>query len=715
MLVDALCGSDTGYMYLSCASGIFKVGYRLEKLVEKTSIGMVIDGELGLATVNRPMGLCWDNDLSNEAISAELLKQTLAVDFAPTEGLWIADMADHSIRLICQGKIITLCRGNSSSSKDGKARAYSMSTTSFATTAFPADVRRLSHRPLVLFSEWGGTLPPRVRLLNMSSWTISTLRTLDDSSINPPNWRPSIFVRPFESTGHVQLACLPTAAHPASAPLSFRMNVDTGSVVPDYAKTVDFDGVERKAISYPISLHASRPMQLDVCYLPNSLSASVTYVRGLIQADGSYALQGIGYPVTGSLPLAYNPTLDIMVVRTLDDTSLVFHYLASRRTPRILAPIVDLTSFINHPSLRNFSTAITHAPSSSTWMVSFDLLRSIHPELNEDLVKAAVRNSTLPVSSVSAFIDCLHLSPLPKDLGWRNTLLRWYHILLLMNKSNISAAWIVREFTLNLWPSLNSDALRGFLLDALWHLDEKWPQDLGAIVDMLFGFPSPQHATASSKEDSEPSSRLAALRPTGLRSVFLSWEEMSWPPAPSSLLKRSSDFAFSMRPPNDQSLAIVGNLFFMYARWRWFKRLVDDPNSSRSRVALIPTWMTQTMLTAILEVIHGDYHALLSEQEAVVLLEHAHEVSLVDDEYTALAPFGGLWTYCLELTFPGIDDLGILGKFVKHHCLGNRAQVITIRTALIRTAASKGDDHSHSVTDALVRFTRRDTNTMPPS
>lgn len=640
------------------------------------------------AAVCCPRSIDWDADLGNGTASLRELESALGATEEVKEGMWIADRDDNSIRLATQDKVLTVIGTREKGSRDGNARISDEFKRSddLALLENPVSVVRLRGRPTLVIMERAHE-KMRFRLANLETWKVSTvlLNTTSPKDSSFPSHRPWLCFRSPEpeaiGSPYVQVVDL----HRFSRALSVRLNIETGET-------------ERR------HLHPSQPVHVVVAPIVSS-KGSPMYYRFNMNAPPK-TLFGSLFSSPTAIPLAH-----VASTNTLVRVHSAMELYSLRLTPKTQQtplnshlPIFDLSSLINCDALP-FDTIIENTKSTTTWTFSVAILSMIYPTLDAKLLKAAIRKSTLPLDSINAFLSCLHQKPLPTSRKWRKSCRIWSHVVFLFQNSGLSADWLLSKFAAEFVPQIPVDDMCMCLIDAWGDKETAWTKDdaiivslaatvrkhcLDRLTEIVATSPSSDTVRLLSNVATIGGDKVAlALSPEmrlGLphlfpRLIFRLWDC----PNPSTLGSQPSDFMFVFQGPDGKTEAIVANIFYMYPRWKWFKRLLDtkDGQEAKTRTARIPAWMTRDIIVAVLHSIHGERRWALSQADAMTVLENGREIDLVDESLRPVAPFEELWQHCLDEALPEINDSNRLTHMAKFHRLGMHYKVDEIIDSMI--------------------------------
>lgn len=115
---------------------------------------------------------------------------------------------------------------------------------------------------------------------------------------------------------------------------------------------------------------------------------------------------------------------------------------------------------------------------------------------------------------------------------------------------------------------------------------------------------------------------------------------------------------------------------------------------------LLPVWVTENMLLAILNTLSGGIPPELSPEEAFTLLEHSYELGIVYSPHRPLEPFGSLWGTCMKMLFPPINDSNRLLHLKRYHRLGMRKRARWVMKLILNSEVPLTLQESLSVLDS---------------
>lgn len=384
----------------------------------------------------------------------------------------------------------------------------------------------------------------------------------------------------------------------------------------------------------------------------------------------------------GMQMLYYDPSVKKLVVRG-------FHKVVGETfRGAVSSSAHDLSCFVNND---NFPLDLCITAADYSWKVSSDLLGSIHPSLDLKLLVKEIGSCTFPRASIDAFIHYLHLKPLSSvgiDSSEQRDISRlWSHVARMWASVGLPRAQgPATKFASEIVPRLSSAAACAILID-LWNEDStNWHKGDLLIESLRAQIRNHHYSTFTEMVTSTPSAKNVMLAmhvaaytelhtfsiarpetPMGLTKFEIRWQSLgAGSPNPKQLLRRPTDFVFSLDHPHDQSQGVVANMLHLYLRWRWFKRMVET-GSVKNRTFVLPGHVPPNMLFYILSCIHSGEIASLGLPDAMALLKYRHEFDLTDQEDHPISPFTHLLKDCLSRCFPSLDVKNCFEYLISYH------------------------------------------------
>ena len=331
--------------------------------------------------------------------------------------------------------------------------------------------------------------------------------------------------------------------------------------------------------------------------------------------------------------------------------------------------------------------------------VSSDTLRNLHPDLNTLQLMKVVK--TFPDASVDAFIRYLLGSPLKSNTNESHII--WSHSIFIYAALGLGNNLPFKTFVFSILPYLTTSEACNMLRDIWNDTHTNWTRAdpliealaLHVVAQCFEEFQALLIASASGR-NMELAFAVHAIKDTktaivwsepsplrGLQPIQV-YEADCTLTQPSLLLNGPNEFVFVLNLP-DRRLAMVGDIRYLYTRWNWFKRLIDCGGSEKlNRVAEMPGWMSPVELATILGYVHAGWcWADLKCHEALNLLEHRHEMELVDRDGNPHPTFADLHHACRSLLFPNPTEKNVLGQVTSYHRIGEMAKVKELLTAIV--------------------------------
>lgn len=319
---------------------------------------------------------------------------------------------------------------------------------------------------------------------------------------------------------------------------------------------------------------------------------------------------------------------------------------------------ISISQLLDFPYIK-FDTDLVHELSGTTWNMPSALLDT-HKGLQVSKLISTVKASPLPAASIEALLRYLCYSP-PTSDDTRVLCLTYAHLIRLYSHLELGDEVLLAHFWQRVIVKTPGKTLLLGLIE-IWsdvHLsdwtvhhhvvhacglrirDDITDTDFLEITSkhlnphnyLLFNFLSCHTNLNNFSSHYDLSTyRLAAPKLNPL-------EEPN-----ESILRVQSPNDFEFRYESDDGSApiiIIGSLIHMIPQWNWIRRMfVCGSSEALSRSAVLPVWMKPSVLITILNRIYGKKDTMF-EDDALVILEHAAELDLVDGE-TGLEPFKSL-------------------------------------------------------------------------
>lgn len=365
--------------------------------------------------------------------------------------------------------------------------------------------------------------------------------------------------------------------------------------------------------------------------------------------------------------------------------------------------VSDLSPLLGSPIPHNL--LVHHAASKRSWNLHSDVL-SCHAGLETKdrlrKLEATIHTSSLPASSINALINYLYHKRIDTtDLNKACT--ETCHVIALCEAVGLDTRFLASELATRIVAKMSNDSICQQLLAAWFNKDIEWSETSAVIVILVERIR--KHAQAvtflSSFDTLDlndiPPARIAKrtaivthlISPaTSLKQPTLS----TFPPTipaislstvgkassktgteknPTRYLSAPTDFVFCIQGQL-QAGFVVANGWRLYPRWHWFARMINAGlEEASTRVVYMPSWMTPTILLAILSAPHGTSHTHLSHltiEEMTKILQHGRELGLLDANGSAVSVFKTIIKRCCDKVFEPLDHSNcfrMLGRLVQ--------------------------------------------------
>lgn len=521
------------------------------------------------------------------------------------------------------------------------------------------------------------------RLMDLRTWTLRTIVTLEGTtcSIYPT----SLFTTP-----------LPFIASEASITIEreagvFHLDLETGKT--SKAQTLTLHGHTYDRF---LPIPSSRNVPTYIAR-KGRLSYIIRVVNGMVQKKEFAIGKGHCAAHVASTGLTLKRVKAWRGHSTID-TSFETSWELHEAPPLRLFPH-DLSSLINS---EHFPLDLTIKHCSQKWEIPLDIVLDLHPRFNgrklEELIKP------FPAASVDALMGRLLGKPLP-DVVCVESCRTWSHVSYLWSVVGDGMNPVLDDFISSVLPSLPdsvaSDALIALRSDTLieWKEEDPFIHSLtchvrnrcspaNPLLPHTRAFSSVAMITSVEYEDNEVIEEDAR----GLTPKLVKKASISMFGALETLLAKPTDFLFRLGI-YDEPCVVIGDIRYLYARWKWFKRLMDAGGpEKKNRITEKPKWMSPAVLLAIVGTIQEEWFKdVLSVSDAFRLLEHRQEIDICDADDTPVAPFMPLYDHCMTLVFDEVTPNNILEQTMNYQRLG---MVSKLETLLSLMASGKyGLDH----------------------
>ena len=387
-----------------------------------------------------------------------------------------------------------------------------------------------------------------------------------------------------------------------------------------------------------------------------------------------------------------------VLVSSLEDRKYIFSkclgWKVIQSSERL--PIFDFSSLLSNDF---FPHDLVLKIESKSIKVPYNILRNLYPALEKALLVKVVKK--FPDASVDAFIRYLLGGPMISDT--KESHMIWSHSIAMFDALGLENNLPLETFVFSILPKLTTSEACSLLCDVwndshtIWTRADPLIEALALHVGetcfdefmaLLIANPSSRNMELSFAVHSIKGTKPTLVRselsaPRGLRAVQI-FEADCTLTQPCLLLNGPNEFVFVLNLPH-RRLGMVGDIWYLYTRWAWFKRLVEFGGAEKqTRVAEMPGWMNPVDLGAILGCVHGvRYDGPLDRPAALNLLEHRHEMELVDRDGNPHPTFAELHNACMKLLFPIIRLENVLDQVSSYHRIGEMAKVKELLTAIV--------------------------------
>ena len=525
---------------------------------------------------------------------------------------------------------------------------------------------------LVILSKEG-----TIRRLNLATWNLRTLVTLEHSAYSLYPMSISATVLPFvASKDHITLD---------QGERICNLNLVTGKT--SSVREVDLFGSKYDAI-LPIASSRSAPTYL---LLKANQFQMLRIVNGMIQTTFFPGL-GRSHRAAHVASNGFSLTTD-----TLHDASEGAEILSSHETEWQLlqAPARDrLQPFDLSPLINNdiFPNDLIIKHGSQKWKIPLDIVTDLHPSFKELKLNKLIK--PFPTASVDALIRRMLGKPLPNAQDIDSCRI-WSHVIYLWRLIDDEENPILEEFICFIIPSLPDPVACNTLLDiwndAATNRTENDPiilslarhvkdQCLKTFSKLLLSQHSPRNTELAlnmiERHDEDTIISEPEFNELGLVAKHLEKTPIPEKGELEALLAKPTDFLFTF-DTDDVPYVMIGDTRYLYTRWKWFKRLMDfGGEEKKKRIAKMPEWMSLSVLCAILGHVHEEwFNEVLSVSDALELLEHRHEFDICDADDNPIDPFGELYEHCIDVVFHEVTQDNVLEQIVNYQRLGMVSEV----------------------------------------
>lgn len=598
--------------------------------------------------------------VSHGIISDVLVDQVDLGYGAPEEVLWLADSSSGVLR-VARLKSPGNPAYSINPAPAGLAPLYAQKQGRDTFTK-PISFARLSSPALIILDAPNTSVGSmRFRHLDLETWVVSTICTWDVPSALG-NHLPHLYPLPIEEPLYADevevCANYVQIYRPKLDPM--HLSIETREVLVQTGKHAYL----------PIGDHSS-PMYIRAS--KSGIEGVVRLHQGLLEAAvPSEPISAIGHVSSTGFTAIFRQG-------SFGSTTLPWRLV----TP-VHLPTIDLSCLINNEALLQ-DLELANPWNGVIWKLEKDDLVHLHPSIDVERLKRVVADSQLPQASIDAFVSYLfHKHDLSRS--WKTSSILWCHIIHLCDKAGLRK--LVHNLVTGMIPHLSSEELCSTLVNA-WNDEKMECQASDALIQHLAAQVKRTQGAAftnfAASKASDKNTRLVGLvaghsgqappavndfYPTGPRSFEVSIEELPYPPTPTSFFSNSTDFVFSLKEPQDQSVAIVADMRRLFGGWPYFQKLMEmGGDEAQRRHAIMPASITITALRALLSCLHSVEVIPLSKKDNLILLEHRRELYLVDADDVPHPRFEGLIKRAIDSNFPALTAANCIAQLVEYHRL----------------------------------------------
>lgn len=646
------------------------------------------------ASVGHAVDIAWDSNLKDRLISHQPLCAALGLDSPATGGLWILDDEAHALRLVVGDKLITVVGGIKKLHRDGVARVMKdvKRRDAFASLDTPRRFVRLPSSPkVVIFEDHIIRRLPRVRILDMQTWQVSTLQIKTDKL--DLNWIDRCFSG-FDPQSHPSTIVITSrTSRTYTSQRRYQLDLSTGDLKP-------FDDWD--SIAYRTTAIASNERLYQATWNSYGLTT-------LICTSDEHILASIFAPPSEYAFLA--STNALIRADAQGGFSMALDCFSNMRSPmpwKRRLKCEDVSHAIDNDFFPG-DLLLVHDASGCSWRVHTQVLQLLWPpnlhnlKFSPELLANVIKSTLLSSASVNAFILLLHGVTVFKGLNPRDKLLLALELLSLGSLVDLDWPSLLPWFASYL-PSLSDlDLCECFLQIAhdprvLWRYHNLTMRTMGVIIgDQCLPTFKSFHASYTPA----PSGHADLLKfildcskmqlhyhtydgSGGLRAECILWYPLRpTQPGQSSLVDEfHSRFVLhssvdgkplnaALKPLSDpemenfilftiegvEAVAAV-RIATAYVLWSWFRRLYLFKHSVevQTRIIQLPSWVTLNIGTAIIESVLSELQVELTPAEACTVLEYGAELELFGVEGVPIPPFARLLNRCVS-TLQHVSDI----------------------------------------------------------
>lgn len=684
----ALDPADNLYVAVSGGIGIMRRNATMvEQFCPADPQKIVRDGNItNHATIGGAYSLSWDDDLLHPGIARDNLFMTLERrDTLKFGGLWFVDMVVPGLRLIVGDQVRTIVGSPGAPYRDGISRISNVDDDDgeelYASFTSPMQCHRMNRTTKVVIIEgFTQTITSRIRILDMSNWTVKTLAFA----------KPLPFIgRSFKH--HDCLFRDPSFVTPNKLMLTtISSPAETSSTVLDLT-------------TEKLDPHAPGIHPTDHDYAPfasnTPLYAMESNMSGVTTVMYTFDGRQIGM-IEEAGSIAYVAAIKSIVRVNRQGVSISKNCFPSEKFPpwKVHSPVEDVSLLINNNLIPGYEV-FTHKATGRSWRVHGLVLDALWSTQDtrwvfdtKPLGEFIKKSTALPVDVIDTFIRLLHHAPVFDGLETKAKLALALKMLYLASVAKMEEKRLLPWF-IDFLKTLPVDLLHTTLIDTWndttttpWNLDDHTILCLVIEVGLnsmdLF-LARPDINTPGKVRDANKLSAYVVrgnssvyqygLELSGLRRGNISWYPIK--PAdgspsvqkivqsiPSELAYFSSSAMTSGNSLEDlehfanDCIFVLANYPYVaraitilcFLRWPWFRRQLELPKiAKRERIFKLPSWVTPSICTAIIDSIMCELHSDLSIADMSALLTHGHELELWPSPAgPAHGVFGKLLTRC---------------------------------------------------------------------
>ena len=607
----------------------------------------------------------------------------------PSECLWILSTAKISLfRMSDQRCTDVTSYGGIHPAQDGHALPARLSGAFLAGTTLGIRFTRLKRPALVIMEP-----DEQIRLLDLETWKLTTIVTDRTFLVPPPSGaRSSLHMYPGLSSPGPSPTFTPSDDHVTFEDefSSFYLHLKSGSWTRFPSRSAALPREANYEYCLPIPSLPDAPIYL-IRYADGH-SALLRFSKGHIETAPILLNRGRSVAHSASS----NLTTTASALRRIDYIFFETHVWKQAQLVDRL-PTFDFSSLLSNDF---FPQDLVFDIKPHALKVSSDLLENLHSALDASLLMKVVK--TFPDASVDAFIRYLLGSPLKCDT--KESYMIWSHSIAMFGSLGLGNNLPLETFVFLILPNLTTSEACSLICDVwndshtIWTRTDPLIEALALHVaencfdefmSLLVANVSSRNMELSFAVYSFKGAKLTLSQsdpslPRGLMVLDRNYLLLEDCVQPHLTCKGPNDFLFVLKQSHLRPI-MVGDIRHLYTRWNWFKRLVDFGGSERqTRVAEMPGWVKEIHMAAILGCVHvGRYKRHLEGSDALELMEHRHELELVDRDGKPYPIFADLHNDCMNSLFPLTTRKNVLGQVTSYHRIGEMAKVKELLTAIV--------------------------------